>query len=192
VTQLHFGPLSSVAYSINNGGECVGFIHEQTPEGPFNKAVMWKADGTVVYLGGIPGYAHCRALHVNDDGVIAGYCYNSNPPPQTPLQTAFVWRQGVITDLATRTLPTFAKYPAGLNNKGQIASWGNINGPVGALLTPVLGAPGDYNCDKVVNITDLLAVIAHWGPDGGGGPADFNNDGSVNIADLLIVIANWG
>jgi hypothetical protein len=43
-----------------------------------------------------------------------------------------------------------------------------------------------------VNITDLLAVISHWGPDGGRSLADFNNDGIVNIIDLLIVIANWG
>jgi hypothetical protein len=48
----------------------------------------------------------------------------------------------------------------------------------------------DVNDDGVVNITDLLAVIAAWGALGG--PADVNFDGVVNIKDLLDVIAAWG
>jgi hypothetical protein len=40
------------------------------------------------------------------------------------------------------------------------------------------------------NITDSLGVFAAWGA--GGGPADVNDDGVVNIADLLFVIAHWG
>ncbi|MCI0676992.1 MAG: dockerin type I domain-containing protein [Phycisphaerales bacterium] len=54
---------------------------------------------------------------------------------------------------------------------------------------------GDVNGDGVVNITDLLAVIAGWGacptpPDPC--PGDVDNDGDVDIADLLSVISNWG
>jgi hypothetical protein len=54
---------------------------------------------------------------------------------------------------------------------------------------------GDVNADGVVNIDDLLAVIAAWG-DCPKPPvqcaADMNGDDSVNIDDLLLVIANWG
>ena len=55
--------------------------------------------------------------------------------------------------------------------------------------------PGDTNGDGVVNVTDLLAVIAAWGPcpaPPATCPADLNGDGLVNVADLLIVITNWG
>ena len=48
--------------------------------------------------------------------------------------------------------------------------------------------------DGVVNIMDLLAVVAAWGQSGPPGsiPADVNDDGSVNILDLLAVVAAWG
>jgi hypothetical protein len=58
--------------------------------------------------------------------------------------------------------------------------------------------PGDVNGDGVVNITDLLAVIAAWGvcPVPANCPADVApigaGDGVVNIADLLTVISHWG
>lgn len=50
---------------------------------------------------------------------------------------------------------------------------------------------GDINGDNEVGISDLLILIAAWGPcpdcD-----ADLNGDDSVNIDDLLILLAAWG
>ena len=48
--------------------------------------------------------------------------------------------------------------------------------------------------DGMVNIQDLLAVVAAWGQSGPPGtiPADVNDDGVVNILDLLAVVAAWG
>ena len=55
---------------------------------------------------------------------------------------------------------------------------------------------GDVNGDGLVNIIDLLAVIAAWGtcppPSPGSCDADINGDGQVNITDLLATIAHWG
>jgi hypothetical protein len=50
---------------------------------------------------------------------------------------------------------------------------------------------GDVDGNGLVNITDLLGVIATWGQ-GPGSAGDVNLDGSVNITDLLAVIADWG
>ena len=49
--------------------------------------------------------------------------------------------------------------------------------------------PADVNEDGVVDVLDLLAVIAAWGNPGG--PADVNEDGIVDVLDLLAVIAAW-
>ncbi len=50
---------------------------------------------------------------------------------------------------------------------------------------------GDANGDALVNLADLLGVLANWGSDGSEG-GDVNGDSSVNLADLLSVLANWG
>jgi FG-GAP-like repeat/Dockerin type I domain len=58
---------------------------------------------------------------------------------------------------------------------------------------------GDVNCDGVVNIDDLLAIINAWGPCANPGncaadvaPAGISGDGVINIDDLLFVINHWG
>lgn len=58
----------------------------------------------------------------------------------------------------------------------------------------------DITGDGLVNVDDLLAVIASWGPCPAGpdecpadiAPASTNGDGMVNVDDLLAVLANWG
>jgi glyoxylase-like metal-dependent hydrolase (beta-lactamase superfamily II) len=50
---------------------------------------------------------------------------------------------------------------------------------------------GDANGDGQVNVNDLLAVVANWGPNPGH-PADFDGDGQVDADDLLTVITEWG
>jgi hypothetical protein len=50
--------------------------------------------------------------------------------------------------------------------------------------------PADINDDEVVDVLDLLAVIAAWGNPSG--PEDVNHDGIVDVLDLLVVIGTWG
>lgn len=49
----------------------------------------------------------------------------------------------------------------------------------------------DTNGDLAVNVTDLLMLLAAWGPNPGH-VADFNDDGNVNVTDLLALLAAWG
>ena len=51
--------------------------------------------------------------------------------------------------------------------------------------------PGDLDGDGIVNVTDLLQVLAAWGPNPGHA-ADINGDRIVNVTDLLTLLANWG
>jgi hypothetical protein len=50
--------------------------------------------------------------------------------------------------------------------------------------------PADVNGDAVVDVLDLLAVLAAWGNTGG--PEDINGDGVVDVLDLLDLLAAWG
>lgn len=52
---------------------------------------------------------------------------------------------------------------------------------------------GDVNSDGVVDIDDVFAILADWGPcdDPSDCPADVNGDENVDIDDLFEVLANW-
>jgi V8-like Glu-specific endopeptidase len=51
--------------------------------------------------------------------------------------------------------------------------------------------PADLNGDSVVDGSDLLILLAAWGPNPGH-PADLNDDDVVDGSDLLILLAAWG
>ncbi len=51
--------------------------------------------------------------------------------------------------------------------------------------------PPDLDGDGNVGTSDLLELLAAWGPNPGH-PADFDGDGDVGTADLLALLANWG
>ena len=48
---------------------------------------------------------------------------------------------------------------------------------------------GDLNADGLVNLQDLLDLIADW--DSTHSSADLNGDGNVGLHDILVMIANW-
>ncbi len=50
---------------------------------------------------------------------------------------------------------------------------------------------GDLDLNGSVNVTDLLQLLAGWGPNPGH-PADINTDGNVNVTDLLTLLGAWG
>ena len=52
----------------------------------------------------------------------------------------------------------------------------------------------DINGDQNVDFTDLVQLLAAWGPCPGAGPCDedINGDGSVGFNDLLAILSNWG
>lgn len=56
--------------------------------------------------------------------------------------------------------------------------------------------PGDCNGDGIVNISDLLILVANWGRQisfpGGDARADMDHNGYVNVGDLQLLVTNWG
>ena len=53
---------------------------------------------------------------------------------------------------------------------------------------------GDIDASGFVNVTDILELIADFGPCNGIDScfSDLNGDGVVNVTDILILIGNWG
>jgi hypothetical protein len=51
--------------------------------------------------------------------------------------------------------------------------------------------PADVNGDAVVDLDDLVAVLAAFGPCPGPCPEDVDGDGSVGLADLIAVLDAW-
>ncbi len=68
----------------------------------------------------------------------------------------------------------------------QEAVWGADDFTFG-----VSACPADITDDGIVDVLDLLEVLAQWGTSGGGG-ADITGDGIVDVLDLLEVLAAWG
>ncbi|MHC4416241.1 MAG: FG-GAP-like repeat-containing protein [Planctomycetota bacterium] len=53
--------------------------------------------------------------------------------------------------------------------------------------------PGDLDGNGLVDIRDLTALLAAWGPCAEDVcPADLDGDAEVGIADVIILLANWG
>jgi len=61
---------------------------------------------------------------------------------------------------------------------------------IGELRLAPKTCPGDVTLDGVVDVLDLLEVLAEWGQHAG--PADLTGDGVVDVLDLLEVLAAWG
>ncbi len=65
-----------------------------------------------------------------------------------------------------------------------------------AISTVVCDEPvfGDLDGDGHVGVSDLLILLASWGPcaDCNDCPADLVGDCSVGVADFLLLLANWG
>ncbi len=51
--------------------------------------------------------------------------------------------------------------------------------------------PYDLDDNESVGVSDLLSLLADWGPCKGC-PADFDENGDVGVPDLLALLANWG
>ena len=49
----------------------------------------------------------------------------------------------------------------------------------------------DLDANGSVGVSDLLSLLASWGPCKGC-PADFDDSGDVGVSDLLVLLANWG
>ncbi len=70
------------------------------------------------------------------------------------------------------------------------STWTN-NADNSGTLVEANPCPWDLDGTETVGASDLLALLASWGPRKGC-PADFDRDNNVGASDLLALLANWG
>jgi probable HAF family extracellular repeat protein len=184
--------VSGVAFALNDHGHAVGGGNF----GDGGGAALWK-NGTVVNLGHFPAPSPIAAAYdINNSGQIVGFSAN-------PAGNYSAWvslDQRTITDLNTLIAPGSGwrlQYAHGINEAGQIAGYGTLNGLTRAfLLTPITppSLPGDANRDGSVNGTDFALLAGNFGVLSGAdwSRGDFNGDGAVNGTDFALLAGNFG
>ena len=121
----------SEAYCVNDAGEVVG----SADDGPNNiRAFLWTAKHGLVRLNVLTG-GDSRAIGINRQGKIVGF-YDLAPH----VSHACLWQHGVLKDL-NDLIPAHSGWALenarAINDRGQIAGNGRINGKKHAfLLTP--------------------------------------------------------
>lgn len=104
--------------AINERGDVVGFSNP--PGGDLNadslRAFLWTNEGGMQDLGRLPGDAFSEALGINNQRQVVGLsCAN--------LCRAFIWHDGVLTELQTLVAPGFTDHlwsARDINDAGQI------------------------------------------------------------------------
>jgi hypothetical protein len=51
--------------------------------------------------------------------------------------------------------------------------------------------PADFDCNGIVDASDLATLLGSWGPCSGC-QADINQDGQVDASDLATLLGSWG
>ena len=186
------GSIGTEGRAINSSNQVVGiaWFTSNNFAGYVRRGFFWQ-NGEFTDLGTLPGYTEIFPYDISDDGTVIVRLV-SEPGGSSALSV--LWKAGVmrpITPLLIAPPAQFADLMRAINANGQIGgSVDMFNHPNwGARLRPVPRNPGDTNCDTLVNVVDLLAVITSWG--NSGVDADLNADFTVNVNDLLLVITNW-
>jgi hypothetical protein len=137
-------------------------------------------DGTFADLTANASAAH---IHIGAPGVNGGVIVTLSVPPATSgtitgSGTLSAANRDAMLDGNTYINVHTSNFPGG-EIRGQIVS------------APAPKCPADLNGDNVVDVFDLLGLLAAWGPCPGC-DADLNGDDVVDVFDLLALLAAWG
>jgi probable HAF family extracellular repeat protein len=128
------GGCSGQANAINDSGVVVGF--EGTAAGG-SHAFSW--DGTVHDLGAPTGTTISQALAINSGGTIVGSAQACNICPQVAWVQGTTGGMQLLNDLIDPASGWNLQTAAAINDRGQIAGTGAVNGTIHAFrLTPIV------------------------------------------------------
>ncbi len=140
-------------------------------------------DGDRIYVG------NRTAGRIEVYSTAGQYLTEFDTPIQQPSDIAISVEHGLVYVVSTQEKAVKVFDLAG-GLVGSIPASGEepLGAPTGVCLyQPPL--PQDVNNDKIVDVLDLLSVLAAWGHTSGA--EDINEDGIVNVLDLLDVLSSW-
>jgi hypothetical protein len=127
--------------------------------------------------------------------VVAGWQHSCALPYSGPLQCWGANGVGQLGDgmIVDRSMP------------GAVSGFGSKDLPTPTVTltpTPPPPCPGDVTGDRVVTVTDIAEVVAHFGHSESADPAkwaahddarrDLNHDGAITAGDIALVVAVYG
>jgi probable HAF family extracellular repeat protein len=131
------GSMNNFAFDINNQGQVVG--DSDLPGDTTQHAFIWTKHNGMQDLGTLPGDTDSSTESINNRGQVAGVSYT------TVSSRAFLWQNGVMTDLNALACPgsVYLANALGINNQGEIigdaiTSSGEVHG--------YLATPTDDEC----------------------------------------------
>ena len=137
----------------------------------------------------ISGETAIVGAHRDDDnGDLSGSAYLFDTT--TGLQIAkLLPNDGAASDYFGRAVAI-----SGTTAIGGAAGDDDNNGSGSAYLFDASVCPWDIDDDEVVGVSDLLSLLASWGPcpPKGDCPADFDDSSDVGVKDLLFLLGAWG
>ena len=104
---------------------------------------------TITELGTLPGFPSTNARAINASGQVVGSISNPHSPSKTGSSHAFLWEQGVLTDLGT--LGGIGSEANAINDAGQVVGWTEVTG---------LAHPRPFLWERGV-MTDLGTLPGH-------------------------------
>lgn len=127
---------NSVASAINSDGQIVGEI--SSANGGSGHAFLYvNGTRTIIDQNSFPPFfslSYCHATDINDSGQIVGAASVNAPNGFSSFTFAFLYNNGLMTDLGTLPNSTSA-YANGINNNGQIIGGAySVNGDAHAFL----------------------------------------------------------
>lgn len=171
----------------------------------------------LIYLGRLEGDDCSKSLAINNDNFIVGVSgacdtadwgeaggvmgnfghYQAQRSPFLYIVSNAVPGIGVMYNLQDHVTPLSVAgltlvEASDINNDGQIVGWAvDADGDDHAyILTPLPpSCPGDCDYDGLVDMFDLLILLASWGM---GGCPDLDDSGAICINDLLVLLEIWG
>jgi probable HAF family extracellular repeat protein len=171
--------------AINRHGHVVGHGVVTMPDGTSARRGFFWDGRRIIDLGTIEPNIRISVWGFNDLDQVIGATGGTE-------FLAFIWQHGRmhnLYDLIPQELVVERPRPNAINNRGEIAM--SVGGIVPRYyLRPVDPPVGDINKDCVVNVSDLLMLLADWGTDIG--YVDIDGSGAVDVFDLLQLLTHWG
>lgn len=123
------GFLNTAPTSINSRGQVVG-NSDLVGDIPFSfHTFLWTKDSGMRDLGTLPGDTFSGPFGINDEGDVVGGSCGAGPPVEPAVFPcrAFLWQQGVMTDLNSLvtpgSTPLFLIFGNDINSRGEIAAY---------------------------------------------------------------------